>query len=639
VPSAASERAMRELQLMTTIVSKDRAQIGPLIKDLWRTVGLLASAVPGVMTGLVFWAMVEAVTTVALPYSTKRLIDAVGASRATGFTQLAIIWLVVELVLGTGRTVAQRWSLYATQVLQSRGGRLIISMILEKACKVPYPKFEDTRFVNKLVRARQDAAYHGVGFGVQFVSIGRSIVIFVGCLALLAVTASWSIPLLILARLPAFWADKSAGREMFALEQQHLHRNRQGWYYEWLLTDELNAKEIRSLGLGLWLVGRFRAVHEAFSSGHMQLATKHLRRSLAPMFIGALGSYGPYLVVVIHTVSGKLSVGDMLLFSLAFQQGSMAFSQVLNSVARAMEQHLYVRDLLEVLDEAESEPESPPRESQLITTAPELVIEDLWFTYPGSTTPVLRGLNLTVRPGETLAIIGQNGIGKSTLVKLLIGLYPIDRGRILLGGIDVATRDLAWRRANIGVVFQDSVRFHFSMRWNVGVGWVPDVDNSERVQRSLEMADAGSLVGSQPNGIDSALGTAFGGRDVSGGQWQRIALARLFMRPSRLWVLDEPTSAMDPEAEERTFHRFREWTSNRTAILIAHRFSTVRIADRIALIQDGRTSEIGTHEELLAADGQYAQLFRLQSQSYVPGGGPRSGSEVRFDVSHAEQTA
>jgi len=276
---------------------------------------------------------------------------------------------------------------------------------------------------------------------------------------------------------------------------------------------------------------------------------------------------------------------------------------------------MFVHNMLGVLDEPEEDSAAEPHEANVVAAAPEFRIEDLWFSYEGAATPVLKGLSLHVRAGETLAIVGRNGVGKTTLVKLLLGLYRPLRGRVLIGEVDAATRPLAWQRDNIGVVFQDFVRYQFAARDVVGVGWCSDADE-ERVRRSLDMADADTLVRGLPRGHATALGPAFGGRDLSGGQWQRLALARLFMRKSRVWIMDEPTSAMDPETEERTFRCFRQWTEGRTAIIITHRFATARIADRIAVIDDGRVTELGTHDELMARGGHYARIFQLQKQAF-----------------------
>jgi ATP-binding cassette subfamily B protein len=307
----------------------------------------------------------------------------------------------------------------------------------------------------------------------------------------------------------------------------------------------------------------------------------------------------------------------MLFFTLAFYSGTSALNHMLASFANAFEHYLYVHNTLAVLDTPEGEKQAEPAAAHVLGQAPAFSIRDLWFTYPGAAQPVLRGFSLDMRAGETLAIVGRNGIGKTTLVKVLLGLYRQDAGSIHLGGVDLDQRGLCWRRDNIGVILQDFVRYPFPARDTVGVGWTPEAANLERIELALRMAQADGIVAALPARLETPLGPAFGGHDLSGGQWQRMALARLFMRHSRFWIMDEPTSAMDPETEMQTFRCLREWTEGRTAIIITHRFSTARIADRIAVVDEGRVTELGTHEQLLAADGQYARLFRMQAQVFA----------------------
>jgi ATP-binding cassette subfamily B protein len=594
-----------------------RGTLSALVTDGARTLRILASAAPGVVGWLAVWSLLEGLATVGMPYVAKRLVDSVAAARASAVLWVPVAWLGVELGLAAIRAVAQRGTIAGTQILEARGTLDFTRRVLAKACNIEYRLFENETFVSRLGRAREDATVHAAGFGIQAFTIVRAAVTFVGCLGLLWTTSVWSLPILVAAALPAFVLDTSLARRAFALERRNLHRNRRGWYLEWLLTAEQTAKELRSLAAGRWLVALFERIHAPYRDGQVALARRSFRLGIGAALLGVVALYAPYLFIVVRTVRGQTSLGGMLLFVLAFQQGATALGQVFTALARALQLQLYVRNVLDVLSHPEDDPESGPAADGLLTEAPELVLEDVWFSYPGSARPVLRGLDLRVRAGETLAIVGRNGIGKSTMVKLLVGLYPVDRGRILLNGIDVATRPASWRRQNIAVVFQDFVRYQFSALWNVGIGWHPDADDGDAVARAVEMADARGVIDSLPEGLATPLGTAFGGRDVSGGQWQRLALARLFMRRSRLWILDEPTSAMDPDAEEETFRRFRQWTRGRTAIIVAHRFSTVRIADRIAVVDEGQVIELGTHEELLAANGHYARMFRTQARAYL----------------------
>jgi ABC-type multidrug transport system fused ATPase/permease subunit len=456
-----------------------------------------------------------------------------------------------------------------------------------------------------------------VQYVINLGAVARNGLAFAGCLALIVWNApAWTVLAIVLAVAPAFLLDLSRARRSFELEHENMYRTRQAWYLDWLLSTAEPLKEVRVSGAGGWLLAMHDRIHRPFRDGQTALSRQHCRRlGLVSVFTEAM-LYLPYVYVLLLTVQGDRSLGQLLFFTLAFYSCTSALNQMLASFANGFEHYLYVHNTLEVLETPETERQAAPQTGNVLAQAPDFHIDDLWFAYPGAARPVLRGFTLHVRAGETLAIVGRNGIGKTTLAKVLLGLYPPDRGSLLLGGVDLARQSLAWRRDNIGVVLQDFVRYHFSASDAVGVGWTPEATDPARIARALRMAQAESFVDALPAGLQTPLGPAFGGQDLSGGQWQRLALARLFMRHSRLWIMDEPTSAMDPETEMRTFECFRQWTEGRTAIIITHRFATARIADRIAVVDDGRVAEIGTHEELLAADGQYARLFRMQAQVF-----------------------
>jgi ATP-binding cassette, subfamily B, bacterial len=598
----------REVQL--------RSALGSLTGNLRRTWRLLDEIAPGVMNWLALASLVEASASIGTPYVTKCLIDTVAEARLAGGLQAIAPWLGGLVAIGLCGALAQRYAAYLTRILHVRGPVALTQLVLTKACNVAFTSFEDESFVNRLARAREDATVHLVPFATTSLTLGHATIVLLGTLALLWTTSPWTVPMLFVATVPSFIRELLVSKSSFALERKHMHRNRQGWYLEWLLTADQTAKELRALAAGRWLVRLHERVHAPFRDGQLALARAELPMNALVTFLSIAALNVPLVYVVISAATGSLSIGSMMLFILAFQQAAGAFGQLLGTLARALERDLYVRNVLSMLEVPEEDREVDLRREGLLNEAPEIVFEDVDFCYPHQATPILRGLNLRVRAGETLAIVGRNGAGKSTLVKVLLGLYAPQRGRILIGGIDCSTQSLAWRRQNIGVVFQDFIRFQFSARMNVGVGWWPDAENAAAAHAAFTKADAMRLVEKLPDGVESALGTAFGGSDLSGGQWQRIALARLFMRKSPIWILDEPTAAMDPETEEQTFRRFREWTAGHTAIMIAHRFSTVRFADRIAVIDDGRVTELGTHEELLVAGGHYAQMFALQASAY-----------------------
>jgi ABC-type multidrug transport system fused ATPase/permease subunit len=491
---------------------------------------------------------------------------------------------------------------------------------MEKSCKIAYPHFESPAFLNRITRAREDAVVYGCSYALNAIMVGRTALSFIGCMALLLwVAPIWTVPVILIAATPPFLFDVARARRLFELEGMSMDRNRQAWYIEWLLATAELIKDIRAFGIGRWLVSLHSRINEPFQDKQVALARRHFKTYIAMNMFTAIVPYAPFGYFVVGTVHGESSLGQLLFFLLAFNQCSAALSQMSLAFSTAFEHHLYVHNLVKLLDFAETDPDSEPQIANVLPVAPALSVENLWFSYPGSDRPIFRGLNLQVRAGEILAIVGRNGIGKTTLVKILLGIYASDRGRISIGGVDIATRSIGWRRDNIGILMQDFVRYQFSVSDGVGIGWIPDVGNSEMIAKALQTAEAGEIVSSLPQGMDTPLGPAFGGQDLSGGQWQRMALARLFMRPSRLWILDEPTSAMDPKTEEQVFECFRQSAAGRTAIIITHRFSAARIADRIAVVDEGRVAEIGTHEELLSAKGYYAEIFNLQAQVYASG--------------------
>lgn len=597
-----------------------RSSVGEMLVNGRRMLRLLARVAPRALPYLVLAAIVEAVATTVLPYSTKRIIDAVSLAR--GVAAIPLIWMLVEACVVTAQTIARNLTSYQSSVLEVRGTPFLIGRVLDKTGRVAYRHLESSAFLDRLSRARQDAAQVGARYALQMVTVGRSLLCFAGCLALLVwIAPLWTAPLVIAAAALPFTLDVARARRSFELERNNLYRNRQGWYLEWLLSAGDPAKELRSTGVTRWLIELYARIHAPFLDGQTAVARRYFARGWLAALGAAVVQYGPYGYFLVITVRGERTVGDLLLFVLTFRQATFALAQLLTSFAAAFELHPYVNNLFQVLDHPEDELDADPspKLGHLLPGPPEFEVSDAWFSYPGAPQPVLCGLDLKVRAGETLAIVGRNGIGKTTLVKLILGLYPVDRGTIKIGGIDAATRSASWRHDNIGVVFQDFVRYQFSAKWNVGMGWCPDADDDTAVARALEMSQAGPVLEQLSAGVETPLGAAFGGRNLSGGQWQRIALARLFMRRSLLWILDEPTSAMDPEAEEQVVRCFRQWTAGRTAIVITHRFSTARIADRIAVLDRGRVTEIGTHDELIAAGGDYARSFTRQAQAYAAG--------------------
>ena len=322
---------------------------------------------------------------------------------------------------------------------------------------------------------------------------------------------------------------------------------------------------------------------------------------------------------MVDAARGIVSVGSLTLYLTAFRQGQKSFQDGLLSLARLYENNLFMTNLFEYLDTPEDEPhEEIPELEDATSGSAGIAVEfdQVSFRYPGISRDSIQNLNLKIQPGETIALVGPNGAGKTTFVKLLAGLYQPDEGKIRVGGAPIDQLGPAGLRARMGIIFQDFVRFHFSAADNIGVGWLPSMHDSDAVRRAANDGGIARTLEALPDGYAQILGRWFGGEELSTGQWQRLALARAFMRPAPLLILDEPTAALDAEAEAEIFSRFQTLTEHRTTILITHRFANVRFADRIAVLEQGALTELGTHQELLAREGTYARMFRLQASGY-----------------------
>ena len=595
------------------------ARLAELCRDVVRALRLYHEAAPRTLVRLGVCALVSSLSAVAVPYTTKRILDSVRLVQDGSAPEPAtdpMVWLLAELLLIVASEFAVRRDEYLTEVLRQRGALNVLCRVLERASNVSYSWFSDPAFANRLTRLCDDVPVRSVEFVSCALNILRDTVLLIGSIAVMSTTFAWALPCVAVCVLPSFLADLRKGRRAFHLEQACIQRHRRGAYLQGMITDESSAKELRVLGAASWFVKKFRSEYSSFTEGRVALAAQHRRTSTAVSIAAVVVIYGPYAYCAALASQGKLTLGDMVLFVMVFGKIGGSLKRLLLVLSQAIDLHPYVRNILDFVEPA-GEVIAEPCETRVFESAPDLLVDNLWFQYPTGNQPVLRGFSLHVRAGERVAIIGRNGMGKSTMLKLLLGLYTPERGRISIGGIDVAHQSPAWLRDNIGVVFQDFGRYHFDVAANVGLGWVTQVGDTGAVMQALDNADAGPFVSALPEGVRSALGTTFGGRDISGGEWQRIALARLFMRKSRVWILDEPTAAMDPLAEEQTFRRLCDNTRGRTVIFVTHRVSTARLADRIALVHEGRVEELGNHDQLMALNGRYAELFQMQARAYL----------------------
>ena len=582
---------------------------------VWTTSRLLTVAL-GLCT------LVAGLLPAAMAWVGALIIDAVvaAAQRAadTGVVEMGeIFWLVgLEAAIVAGLAGAQRGISLCQALLRAQLGQRVNVMILEKAIRLELAQFEDSEFYDKLTRARREASSRPLSLVTKIFGLGQNLVSLASYGVLLVQFSPWAVLVLVLAGLPSFVAETRFSNDAFALFRWRSPDTRMQIYLESVLAREDNVKEVKLFGLGPLLLDRYRSIYRRLYDKDRSLA---IRRDGWGFVLGLLGTgalYGAYAWVAVATVAGRITLGQMTMYVMLFRQGQSAVSASLTAISGMYEDNLYLSTLYEYLET----PDPQKLGDRVEGPAPEdgIRFEGVGFTYPGAARPALQHIDLHVRPGESLALVGENGSGKTTLIKLLTRLYQPTEGRVLLDGLDLREWDEDALRARIGVIFQDFSRYQFLLGENVGVGDVSHFEDEARWREATAQGMADELVEALPRGYQTQLGKWFkDGQELSGGQWQKIALSRAFMRSDAdILVLDEPTAAMDAGAEATIFEHFRRLAKNRIAILISHRFSTVRMASQIVVIENGRIIERGSHDALMALDGHYARLFLLQAEGY-----------------------
>ncbi|WP_017300533.1 ABC transporter ATP-binding protein [Nodosilinea nodulosa] len=556
----------------------------------------------------------------AIAYVGKLIVDAVVQAAQSGQAvdrQAALMYLALEAVLVAMLAGTRQGLTLCQSLLRVLLGQRVNMMILEKAQTLPLTYFEDSEFYDKMTQARREASQRPLSmvnrtFGV--VQDGLSLVTFGG---LLLQFSGWAVALLAIATLPAFIAETQFAGEAFRLFKWRSPETRQQVYLEALLAREDFAKEVKLFGLGPLLMQRYQDIFHKLYAEDRSLTVRRSGWSYGLGLLSTASFYLAYCWIVLEAIAGRISLGELTMYLTVFRQGQTTFASSLTAIGGMYEDGLYLSNLYEFLEQPV--PADTGTAVAGLDPADGLRFEDVSFTYPGSDRLALEGVSLHLKPGEKMAIVGENGSGKTTLIKLLTRLYTPSQGRILLDGRDLQEWDSEVLQRRIGVIFQDFVRYQFKVGENIGVGDVADFEDAHRWQDAAAKGTATEFIESLPQGYDTQLGKwFFGGQELSGGQWQKIALSRAFMRTEAdILVLDEPTSAMDAEAETRLFEQFREATQDQMAILISHRFSTVRRADNIIVLANGRLIEQGTHAELLQQDGRYARLFAMQAAGYL----------------------
>jgi ATP-binding cassette, subfamily B, bacterial len=571
--------------------------------------------------GLGFLTLGGALLPASQAWVGKLIVDGVVAAIQRGAApeqvRMIFVYLILELsffLLSTAFNQARR---LIQQLIQLRLANRIRGEIIRKALTMDLAFFEHPDFYDRLQNARRESGYKPVDLIDDTFLVVQNAITLVSFAALLLRFSPWLVVILLATSIPAFIAETRYSEEGFRLLTRRAPETRQINYLARLLTEDGSAKEIKLFNLGDTLLNRYMTLFEKFFQEDKSLA---LRRAVVGFSLGLianLGFYGSYAWIVWYTVQSKISLGDMTLYLSIFRQGQTTFQAILSAVGTIYENNLFMANVFEFLG-LKPQMSIPARPRGLpVSLSAGIEFRGVGFRYPESEEWALRDIHLSIRPGEKIALVGPNGAGKTTLIKLLSRLYDPTEGVISIDGIDIRELDPLDLRQRIGVIFQDFVRYHLPAGENIGFGQIEALDRQEQIIESARKSGAHAIIENLPDGYQTMLGRWFhGGHELSVGQWQKIALARAFMRDAEILVLDEPTASLDAETEYEIFRRFQELTDGKMAILISHRFSTVRMADRIAVIQEGRIAEIGTHQELLRQEGIYAHLFTMQAEGY-----------------------
>jgi ATP-binding cassette subfamily B protein len=594
----------------------------PFIAEIWQTSRWLTCASLSLR-------LLRALLPVLSLYVGKLIIDEVVALVQSGISADTLAeawrshaldtllgWLLLEFGLAVLSDVLGRIVSLVDSLLSELYTNAASVRLMQHAATLDLEDFEDSELQDKLDRARRQTQGRSQLMG-QLFGQAQDIVTIITFAIGLAVYAPWLIALMALALIPAFIGEIHFNALSYSLNYERTPERRELDYVRQTGASVETAKEVKIFGLHGFLIERYRELAAGFFSANRALAVRRAWWGSLLTALGTFGYYVAYAFIAWRTVRGDFSIGDLTFLAGSFRRLRNLLETLLAGFSTVAGQAMYLDDLYSFF---EIEPEIHSPEHALPVPSPirtGFVFDNVGFRYPGAERWAVRNLDFTLHAGEVMALVGENGAGKTTLVKLLARLYDPDEGRILLDGRDLRDYDLEALRGAVGVIFQDFVRYHLTAAENIAVGQIDARDDRARILRAAELSLADEVIRKLPKGYDQVIGKRFkNGVDLSGGEWQKIAIARAYMREAELLILDEPTAALDARSEFEVFQRFKDLSDGKTAVLISHRFSTVRMADRILVLKGGQVEEIGSHAELLASEGLYAELFNLQAEGY-----------------------
>ena len=563
--------------------------------------------------------LIKAIIPIVMLWIGKLIIDEIILQQGLTDKDLYLLWIYISIELGLailsniiGRTIDLSDGLMGDLYSNKSSVDLIA-----KSAQIALSQLEDADFYDKLERARRQTTSR-VTLMSNALSQAQDLITVVSLVAGLVVIYPLLLLILFIAIIPSFINEIKFSSASYSLTRSWTTERRELDYLRYIGASDVTAKEVKLFSLSGFLKNRFASLADRYFQANRGLAIRRAVWGGTFNIIGDVAYYGAYVTIILRTISGFITIGELTFLAGSFQRIRNQLQSIFSRFTRITENALYLKDYFDFMDqdfEADTSLEVNSLQGATISTG--LTFENLSFQYPGSNDYVLRDINFTLQAGEKLALVGENGAGKTTLVKLLLRMYKPTSGRILLDGIDIWTISAEEYQALFGVIFQDFVKYYFTAGENIAIGKIDEVSDQERIEHAAERSLADQVVDTLPKKYEQPLGKRFhDGKELSGGQWQKVALARAYMKNAQVIVLDEPTSALDARAEFEAFERFTELTAQKTAVLISHRFSTVRMADRILVLKNRQILELGSHEQLLKNDNLYAELFNYQAQGY-----------------------